>query len=118
MNKEIIKKAAEYFGKEHQTSKAIEELSELSIELSKAINNAADVDHIAEEIADVMIMCEQLMVLYNNEEQVKRMTAFKLGRLDLNIRYLEHCNVYCKGHKMYIYETDENGSKVREREWI
>ena len=54
-----IKAIADYYGKEHQTIKAIEELAELIQALAKG-----DIENIKEEIADVRVMLEQIEYLY------------------------------------------------------
>ena len=53
------KAIADYYGKEHQTIKAIEELAELIQALAKG-----DIENIKEEIADVRVMLEQIEYLY------------------------------------------------------
>lgn len=55
--KNIHKKALEHFGIENQENKAIEEMAELIQAISKQTN-------IAEEIADVQIMLDQLKIIY------------------------------------------------------
>lgn len=60
MNK-LYKQLIERFGKERQTQKAIEELAELIVALSK--ENTAN---IIEEIVDVEIMIKQLKIIYIN----------------------------------------------------
>lgn len=57
---------------------AIEEMSELTQALAHAFRGR---DHnVIEEIADVMIMCEQLSVIFGKSEVKKHKTA-KLNRL-------------------------------------
>lgn len=51
-------------GLEKQTMKAAEELGELQQECFKALTDRRDDDHIAEEIADVLIMLVQLRLMY------------------------------------------------------
>lgn len=69
------------WGEKAQTVKAVEELSELTKELCKVFCNQADTDHIAEEIADVEIMIEQLKRIYADENAVAVWKAKKLRRL-------------------------------------
>lgn len=63
-----IKKIVEIvdnYGKRSQVGQAIEEMSELTVELNKNINrNKDNVEDITKEIADVMIMLMQLLVIY------------------------------------------------------
>lgn len=54
------------YGKRNQVGQAIEEMSELTVELNKNINrNKDNVEDITKEIADVMIMLMQLLVIYD-----------------------------------------------------
>ena len=62
--KEVLEAALSAYGSEIQRVVAIEELSELQKELCKSLRGQTDRRHIAEEIADVQIMLEQMMILY------------------------------------------------------
>ena len=77
----IIKKAIFVYGKTAQKVKAIEELSELSFAIAKDINNYTDINNIIEEIADVGIMLDQLIILYNCKEKADNARRIKLERL-------------------------------------
>lgn len=70
------------YGVTHQTVKAMEELGELTQALAKGVCEGPDHAHIAEEIADVEIMLEQLKVCYPCAEQVRGIRRFKLERLE------------------------------------
>jgi len=62
-------KAHAKFGRTKQVLVAIEELAELQKELLKNINREkCNRDMVAEEIADVQIMLEQLSLMYGIEE--------------------------------------------------
>ena len=69
------------YGKQSQLVMAMEEMSELTKELSKNLRGANNVDALAEEIADVEIMLEQLKVIFRNRALVDRIRAEKLIRL-------------------------------------
>ena len=70
------KEIADYYGKEHQTIKAIEELAELIQALAKE-----DVENIKEELADVMVMLEQIKYLYGfSEIEINRIMFSKIVR--------------------------------------
>ena len=70
------KEIADYYGKEHQTIKAIEELAELIQALAKE-----DVENIKEELADVMVMLEQIKYLYGfSEIEINRIMFDKIVR--------------------------------------
>lgn len=62
---EILKDALYHFGYHHQATKCIEEMSELTKELCKEKDGHGNLDHIAEEIADVLITVDQ-MIIYND----------------------------------------------------
>lgn len=82
MDREIIIKAIDHFGKESQISKAIEEMSELTCELARSQNNRSMNIKIIEEIADVSIMMNQLKLIFG-EELVQNQISLKLRRLKL-----------------------------------
>lgn len=67
ITEDIYRQAIRTYGAYGQTVVAIEELSEAQKELCKAIRNGLepDRDHLAEEIADVYIMLEQMEMLYD-----------------------------------------------------
>lgn len=90
---EIIRKAISTFGDKKQIAVAIEEMSELTKELCKAIRvyDTEDVnsyvDNIIEEIADVEIMLKQLRIIFAIRDiEVENMTDFKLIRLENRLR--------------------------------
>lgn len=85
MNDNIYKDAIETFGIECQFIVAFEELAELQKELSKHIRGNNNIDKIAEEIADVEIMIEQLKIYFNIYEEVSEHKAGKLIRLSERI---------------------------------
>jgi uncharacterized protein YabN with tetrapyrrole methylase and pyrophosphatase domain len=70
-----LQKIAKHNGEEFIKAKAIEELNELI----EAIEEN-DIHHIIEEIADTEIMCHQLRIALNVNEDVDDVIAFKLDR--------------------------------------
>lgn len=62
---EILKSAIARYGKTAQMIVAMEEMAELTKELSKFLRGAHNEDAIAEEIADVRIMLEQLEIMFD-----------------------------------------------------
>lgn len=84
MTDPVLRKAIAVYGVENQTVKAIEEMSELTKELSKALLGNADNDHIQEEIADVEIMIEQLRDIYDtdNGNRIDFFKQVKIKRLN------------------------------------
>lgn len=82
--KKVLSDAIKAFGHMLQRLIAIEEMAELTKELIKYERNYPmedNTDRIAQEIADVAIMLEQLMLLFNNEELVNFYIKFKIDRL-------------------------------------
>ena len=77
----IYKQALDKWGKIPQIVMLFEEMAELQKELSKNLRGKDNIDSIAEEIADVEIMLEQMKLLYEIEEQVDRWKYSKIGRL-------------------------------------
>ena len=70
------------WGKQAQQIMATEEMAELTKEISKNIRGYDNLDEIAEEIADVEIMLEQLAGIHGLEEKVENWKKKKLKRLD------------------------------------
>ena len=95
--KNIYWSAIETFGYDLQIAVAIEEMAELTKELCKAqrvtfagrgglgdglIDNY---DEIAEEIADVQIVLEEMMLLFGIPSEVQKARKRKLERLEMRI---------------------------------
>ena len=76
----ICKKAVKVFGKDVQEMMFIEECGELFQALSKKRRGFKDAN-IAEEIADVEIMLEQLKYIHNCPIEVELWKAKKLDKL-------------------------------------
>lgn len=69
------------WGKENQTRMMFEEIAELQKELCKEARGEDNTDAIAEEIADVKIMLEQMIILHNCKDMVEMQMKRKLQRL-------------------------------------
>ncbi len=80
-NGEIYEDAIKTFGPKHQIIKAIEELSELVTALARYSLGEGNLDNIAEEIADVEVMCEQLIMIFKNLRLVLEIKEQKTERL-------------------------------------
>lgn len=76
----------EHFGADAQKVKALEELSELQVELVRDLNGNGNIDAIIEETADVMNMMEQICIIYDIEDLVEQMKAVKMNRVMERIR--------------------------------
>ena len=78
---EILQRAIDKYGKQMQMVVAMEEMAELTKELSKALRGKPNTTSIAEEIADVEIMLGQIKIIFDCEEYVHDMEDYKLKRL-------------------------------------
>lgn len=77
----ICRAALEAFGERAQMTMAIEEMSELAKELCKRCRGRDNVEAIAEEVADVEIMLQQMVMLFDCAGQVETFRRYKLERL-------------------------------------
>ena len=82
---ETLLDAVRAHGPQKQIIKAVEELGELSQALCKYLAEGADPDHVAEEMADVAIMLEQLKIIFENHARVDAWEHEKLARLAARI---------------------------------
>ena len=82
----IYKKAIDTYGPFNQTVIAMEEMSELIKELSKNYRGKQNKEAIAEEVSDVIIMMEQLCMIYSIKEEVEVWKRRKLDRLDKGLQ--------------------------------
>lgn len=82
---ELYKLAWQKYGATSQCVVAMEECSELIKELSKAIRGKANGVHIAEEIADVEIMLEQIKLHFSIGAMVEGIKVEKLTRLEKRV---------------------------------
>lgn len=72
-----------HYGLRHQLEKTQEELQELdeAIEEHKQFHNELTRAHIAEEVADVLVTCKQILGLMGiKENEILRRASFKVDR--------------------------------------
>lgn len=77
----IYIKALDAYGAQAQTLMCMEEMSELQKELCKHARGAGNVHQIAEEIADVRIMLDQMALLHGCEGLAANYKTAKIDRL-------------------------------------
>lgn len=77
----ILKGAISTYGSGAQINMVFEEMSELQKELCKHLRGKTDLDHIADEIADVQIMLRQMELLFDVEFLVSEHIDMKVKRL-------------------------------------
>ena len=81
-NNGVIRQVIDQNGHKMQSVIAIEEMSELTKELSKMIRNKGNHNHLVEELADVMICLMQVREMYNiKDNELQNMINYKLERL-------------------------------------
>ena len=81
VREQILKAAIRKYGRGAQRDKAIEELSELI----RALARCNDPENVAEEMADVRIMLDQLEIIFGNGPKVAAWEVKKLRRLDARV---------------------------------
>ncbi|HJC73189.1 MAG TPA: hypothetical protein H9698_10430 [Candidatus Ruthenibacterium merdavium] len=77
----MLTRAIKHFGREAQERMMFEEMSELQKAICKLSRGKGSIDDIAQEIADVEIMLEQMKILYQCEESAALWKHEKLERL-------------------------------------
>lgn len=75
-----------HYGDRNQMTVAVEELSECQKEICKILRGGENFPHLAEEIADVFIMMEQMSLIFGLEDQVHQYMDIKVQRLDARLR--------------------------------
>lgn len=78
---EVLQRALYTYGSAPQIAMVFEEMSELQKELCKYLRGRGSFEHIAEEIADVEIMLEQMKMLFCCTEDVRYVRKHKVERL-------------------------------------
>ncbi len=87
---EILEKAIRHYGRQHQQTKAVEELGELQVAILKSLDGRCNIKNIIEEIADVEIMLVQLKKMFaiepNELDTIKAQKILRLkGRMETEI---------------------------------
>ena len=83
--KVVYKRALSKWGEANQSVVAIEELSECQKEICKQLRGTGNMEHMAEEIADSIIMLEQLQMIFSIGNLVAHYMDMKIERLDSRI---------------------------------
>lgn len=86
LRRDVYSVAREVFGSQAQLIKAVEELSELTVEVAKAVNGKFKLDNLVDELADVKIMIEQIEYMTGTTDQVENRMATKIEKLREYIR--------------------------------
>ena len=83
---DILKGAVEKWGKEFQIMMVFEEMAELQKELVKSLRGKSSKLMVAEEIADVLIMLDQLKFMYSCHSLVDNIRKVKMERLEVLLK--------------------------------
>jgi dimeric dUTPase (all-alpha-NTP-PPase superfamily) len=84
MNDEFLMECILYFGIDKQQVVAIEEMAELTQQLSKFVINHSNKNrnNLVEEYVDVLIMLNQLKLIYRiSDEEIETRKKFKFNKL-------------------------------------
>ena len=82
---EVLQRALDTYGSALQIVVMMEEMSELQKELCKNLRGRGSIEHIAEEIADVEIMLEQMKMLFLCADDVRDVRRRKVERLKVRL---------------------------------
>lgn len=79
--KEQLHQIINHYGYNHQKDKLFEEMAELQKEVCKEKDGKGDKQHIAEELADVYVMLQQLQLMYGiSDEKIELEVQKKIER--------------------------------------
>ena len=83
----VVKRSIEHYGKDVQSTVCMEECAELIQAISKEKRGKSDKDHLAEEMADVIICIEILKQIYNiTEDEIYSWVINKQERIIKRIK--------------------------------
>ena len=86
----VYRMALDTYGATAQTLMCFEEMAELQKELCKHARGADNAEHIAEEIADVRIMLDQMAILHDCAGLAANYKTAKLERLLNRLEEAKH----------------------------
>ena len=91
MFKNVMKKSIALHGKAIKEVICMEEMAELTQQLSKDIRGKLDRDHLVEDFSDVVICMEMLKIIHNiSDEEISRWVDHKMSRqYQRDRKYLE-----------------------------
>lgn len=79
--RKVFEAALKTYGPSAQEMMLLEEMSELQKEICKTWRNKPNLDAIADEMADVEIMLDQMKLLFQNGGLVQQHREYKVNRL-------------------------------------
>ena len=101
VNSYVVQRSIEHYGKDVQSTVCMEECAELIQAISKEKRGKSDKDHLAEEMADVIICIEMLKQIYNiTEDEIYSLVITKQERTIERI-------------KKDVQSTETNADRIR-----
>ena len=81
IDEDKVKRIADYYGWNNQLKQLAEECSELSVEALHYTREGRGIERISEEMADVLIMIQQIIYLIGyGYEDIEKYAEFKIDR--------------------------------------
>lgn len=87
--RKVFEAAIQKYGVVHQEKKLLEEMAELQKEICKHWDGAQNLERIADEMADVSIMLDQMKLIFQNGGLVETHREYKVDQLLRRIVYGE-----------------------------
>lgn len=110
IEKEVLQSAIDTYGSKAQHDMLLEEMAELQKEICKNYRNKNNDPQIINEIADVLIMIEQIIIMHDIEEiKIQGIINMKLARLKnrINKEIAKRRETYCDLQRCYGCQFDE-----------
>ena len=86
----VVKRSIEHYGKELQSTVCMEECAELIQAISKEKRGKSDKEHLAEEMADVILCIEMLKEIYSiSDDMISEWIQIKEARIIERIKQNE-----------------------------
>ena len=101
IDSDIIKRSIEHYGKDVQSTVCMEECAELIQAISKEKRGKSDKEHLAEEMADVIICIEMLKQIYNITED--EIYSWVINKQERTVERI----------KKDVQSTDTNAERIR-----
>ena len=118
---EVLQRALGTYGSVPQITMVFEEMSELQKELCKYLRGRGSFEHIAEEIADVEIMLEQMKMLFCCAEDVRNERRRKVERLKERLdngTLIHRTRSVFERHRIAILFTVQRGRERPQRLYV
>lgn len=108
-----IRMIAEYYSKDSQSKKLLEEMVELAVEINFGLfeNSGNLPDNTWSEVADVIIMCAQIAMQHEKEDKVREWINYKVDRQLRRMRGREKENSVAAGDDEKIYKCEIRGGQ-------